>query len=81
MGGPPSDCLLEDADVVGRFRHEPHGFLDAVKPPIILDESRNVPEVFNYVRARIDRAPRRTGQWFLGEVAVSGRALRGLLGG
>jgi predicted AAA+ superfamily ATPase len=57
--------LFEDPDVVGRFRHDPQGFLDGVQPPVILDEIQNVPEVFNFVRARIDRQPRRTGQWFL----------------
>src|SRR5581483_4913337 len=57
--------LLEDPDVVSRFRHDPQGFLDGVKLPAILDEIQNVPEVFNYVRSRIDRSPRRTGQWFL----------------
>jgi len=54
--------LFEDPDVVARFRHDPQG---EVKPPAILDEIQNVPEVFNFVRARSDRAPRRTGQWFL----------------
>lgn len=57
--------LLEDPDVVARFRADPHGFLDAVKPPVILDEVQNVPEVFAYVRSRIDRRPRRLGQWLL----------------
>ena len=57
--------LFEDPDVVGRFRHDPQGFLDGVRLPVILDEIQNVPEVFNFVRARIDRQPRRTGQWFL----------------
>ena len=57
--------LFEDPDVVARFRHDPQGFLDGVRPPAILDEIQNVPEVFNYVRSRIDRTPRRTGQWFL----------------
>jgi hypothetical protein len=57
--------LFEDPDVVARFRHDPQGFLDAVKLPAILDEIQNVPEVFNYVRTRIDRAPRRAGQWLL----------------
>ncbi|OGA72702.1 MAG: hypothetical protein A3F77_04285 [Betaproteobacteria bacterium RIFCSPLOWO2_12_FULL_67_28] len=56
---------FEDPDVVARFRNDPQGFLDAVRLPAILDEIQNVPEVFNYVRSRIDRAPRRTGQWFL----------------
>jgi uncharacterized protein len=57
--------LFEDPDVVARFRHDPQGFLDDVKLPVILDEIQNVPEVFNFVRTRIDRSPRRTGQWFL----------------
>jgi predicted AAA+ superfamily ATPase len=57
--------LFEDPDVVARFRHDPQGFLDGVRLPAILDEIQNVPEVFNYVRSRIDRTPRRSGQWFL----------------
>lgn len=57
--------LFEDPDVVSRFREDAQGFLDGVGLPAILDEIQNVPEVFNFVRTRIDRAPRRTGQWFL----------------
>jgi predicted AAA+ superfamily ATPase len=57
--------LFEDPDIVARFRHDPQGFLDGVKPPVVLDEIQNVPEVLEFVRARIDRMPRRTGQWFL----------------
>jgi hypothetical protein len=57
--------LLEDPDVVARLRADPHGFLDAVRTPVILDEIQNVPEVFAHVRSRIDREPRRTGRWFL----------------
>jgi AAA domain len=33
-----------------------------VKTPAILDEAQHVPEVFAFVRSRIDRQPRRTGQ-------------------
>ena len=63
---PKSDYhLFEDPDIVSRFRHDPQGFLDGVRPPVILDEIQNVPEVFNFVRARIDREPRRVGRWFL----------------
>ncbi len=57
--------LFEDPDVVARFRADPQGFLDEVRLPAILDEIQNLPEVFNFVRSRIDRSPRRTGQWFL----------------
>src|SRR5438876_3654491 len=55
--------LLEDPTVVARLRADPQGFLDAVSTPAILDEVQNVPEVFALVRARLDRHPRRTGQW------------------
>jgi uncharacterized protein len=57
--------LLEDPDVVARLRADPQGFLDAVKLPAILDEVQNVPEVFAFVRSRIDRQTRRSGQWLL----------------
>lgn len=57
--------LLEDPDLVARLRADPQGFLDAVKTPAILDEVQNVPEVFAFVRSRIDRQPRRAGQWLL----------------
>ena len=57
--------LFEDPDVVARFRHDPQGFLDGLGLPAVLDEIQNVPEVFNFVRSRIDRVPRRVGQWFL----------------
>jgi len=57
--------LFEDPDLVARFRHDPQGFLDGIRLPAILDEIQNVPEVFNFIRSRIDRTPRRTGQWFL----------------
>lgn len=57
--------LLEDPAVVARLRADPHGFLDEVRTPVVLDEVQNVPEVFAFVRARIDQKPRRAGQWFL----------------
>ena len=57
--------LLEDPGVVARLRADPQGFLDGLTLPVILDEVQNVPEVFALVRARIDREPRRTGQWLL----------------
>ena len=57
--------LLEDPDIVARLRADPQGFLDAVTTPVILDEVQHVPEVFAFVRSRIDRQPRRAGQWLL----------------
>ncbi len=58
-------CLLEDPEMVGRVRADPRGFLDELTLPAILDEIQNVPELFAYIRARIDRHPRRMGQWFI----------------
>lgn len=57
--------LLEDPDIVARLRADPHGFLDAIETPAVLDEVQNVPEVFALVRSRIDARPRRAGQWVL----------------
>ena len=33
--------------------------------PVILDEIQNAPELLNFIRARIDSAPGRKGQWLL----------------
>jgi hypothetical protein len=57
--------LFEDPDVVRQFRSDPRAFLDAIQGPAILDEIQNVPEVFNYVRARIDLGTNRSVRWFL----------------
>lgn len=57
--------LLEDPDLIGRLRADPHGFLDSVRTPAILDEIQNVPEVLAHVRVRIDREPRSMGRWLL----------------
>lgn len=57
--------LLEDPDVVARLRADPRGFLDGIETPAILDEVQNVPEVFAWVRTRIDNDPRRVGRWLL----------------
>jgi predicted AAA+ superfamily ATPase len=57
--------LLEDPDILARVRADPQGFLDDLRPPVILDEIQNAPELLRYVRTRIDRAPRRSGRWLL----------------
>lgn len=57
--------LFEDPDVIARFRNDPQGFLDGVELPVVFDEVQHTPELFNYVRSRIDRQPRRMGQWIL----------------
>jgi hypothetical protein len=57
--------LLEDPDAIARFRADPRSFMEEARPPVILDEIQNVPEILNYVRSQIDRSPSRVGQWLL----------------
>jgi hypothetical protein len=57
--------LLEDPDVVARARSDPRGFLEELRPPVILDEIQHLPELTAYVRTRIDAAPRALGRWLL----------------
>ncbi|MYB33877.1 MAG: ATP-binding protein [Gammaproteobacteria bacterium] len=57
--------LLEDPDVVYRVGRDPKGFLDNLKHPVILDEIQNIPELFGYIRTRIDANPEIAGQWLL----------------
>ena len=56
--------LLEDPDIISRVKADPRSFVEEIKPPCILDEIQNVPELFNYLRTRIDKVPRRFGQWY-----------------
>jgi hypothetical protein len=49
-----SYVLLEDPDVIARVRSDPRAFMEALRPPVILDEIQNTPELFNYIRTRID---------------------------
>lgn len=56
--------LLEDPDIVSRIKADPRSFVEEISPPCILDEIQNVPELFNYLRTRIDEKPRRFGQWY-----------------
>jgi predicted AAA+ superfamily ATPase len=57
--------LLEDPEVVARVRSDPAAFLDDLRPPALLDEIQNTPELLGHIRARIDAAPRKTGRWLL----------------
>lgn len=56
--------LLEDPDIIARIKADPRSFIEEIKPPAILDEIQNTPELFNYLRTRIDAKPRRFGQWY-----------------
>ncbi len=55
--------LLEDPDIQSRARSDPRALIDELRPPVLFDEIQNVPELFGYIRTRIDKQPRKTGQW------------------
>jgi uncharacterized protein len=55
--------LLEDPDIQARARSDPRGLIDELHLPVLFDEIQNVPELFDYIRTRIDHSPRRMGQW------------------
>jgi predicted AAA+ superfamily ATPase len=57
--------LLEDPDTLARVRADPRLFVEELRPPVILDEIQNAPELLNYVRTQIDAQPARRGQWLL----------------
>jgi uncharacterized protein len=57
--------LLEDPDVIARLRSDPRSFIEDLRPPAILDEIQNVPEILNYIRTLVDRFPGKKGQYFL----------------
>jgi len=57
--------LLEDPDIIGQVRRDPRGFLDSLKLPALLDEIQNAPELFSYIRSRIDANPEAKGRWLL----------------
>src|SRR5260370_30518014 len=56
--------LLEDPDLQERARSDPRSLLEELRTPVIFDEIQHVPELFSYVRTRIDQSPRRNGLWF-----------------
>jgi predicted AAA+ superfamily ATPase len=57
--------LLEDPDVLAGVKRDPRGFLEGLKVPALIDEIQNAPELFPYIRTRIDEAPSAKGRWLL----------------
>ena len=46
-----------------RAPSDPRALLDELRLPALFDEIQNVPELLPYIRTRIDRDPRKMGQW------------------
>ncbi|MBF0490287.1 MAG: ATP-binding protein [Candidatus Omnitrophica bacterium] len=56
--------LLDEMDVRSYASEDPRGFLEENAPPVIIDEIQNVPELFSYIKARIDK-DKKPAQWVL----------------
>ena len=56
---------LEAPDVRIAAVEDPRGFLEQYSPPVIMDEVQHVPDLFPYIKEKIDADRRRTGQYLL----------------
>ena len=63
---PHAEFVALDApDVLARVKADPRTFLEGLRPPVLLDEIQNAPELFPYLKSLIDATPNRKGQWLL----------------
>lgn len=56
---------LEPPDIRETAVRDPRGFLELYRPPVIFDEVQYAPELFPYVKERIDADRQRAGQYLL----------------
>ena len=56
--------LLDEMDVRSFAASDPKEFLERHKPPVIIDEIQNVPQLLSYIKARIEK-DKTPGQWVL----------------
>lgn len=57
--------LLEDPDLILRVKADPRGWLEEIQTPVIIDEIQNAPELFAFIRSKIDESPGHKGRWLL----------------
>lgn len=56
---------LEAPDIRLAAVEDPRGFLEQYSPPVIMDEVQHVPDLFPYIKEKIDADRSRTGQFLL----------------
>ena len=56
---------VEPPDIRAAAREDPRSFLEAFPPPVIFDEAQYVPDLFPYIKERIDEDRQATGQYLL----------------
>ena len=65
FGGSCRYVSLEPPDVRAAAREDPRAFLEAFPPPIIFDEAQYAPDLFPYIKERIDDDRQTAGQYLL----------------
>ena len=65
FGGSCRYISLEPPDVRAAARDDPRAFLEAFPPPIIFDEAQYAPDLFPYIKERIDEDRQAAGQYLL----------------
>ena len=65
FGGSCRYISLEPPDVRAAAREDPRAFLEAFPPPIIFDEAQYAPDLFPYIKERIDADRQTAGQYLL----------------
>ena len=56
---------VEPPDIRAAAREDPRSFLEAFPPPVIFDEAQYAPDLFPYIKERIDEDRQATGQYLL----------------
>jgi len=65
FGGRFGYVSLEPPDVRAAALEDPRGFLEMHPPPVIFDEAQYVPDLFPYIKERIDSRRDKAGQYLL----------------
>ena len=65
FGGSFRYVSLEPPDVRAAACEDPRAFLEAFRPPVIFDEAQYAPDLFPYVKERIDEDRHTAGQYLL----------------
>ena len=56
---------LEPPDVRAAAREDPRAFLETFRPPVIFDEAQYAPDLFPYIKEKIDEDRQTAGQYLL----------------
>ena len=65
FGGSCRYVSLEPPDVRAAAREDPRAFLETFRPPVIFDEAQYAPDLFPYIKERIDEDRQTAGQYLL----------------